>query len=60
MEKEVLKILSKSKPRHKSNSVKEQDEEILSKIFTKLHHPNNLADACETENAILAFDKKAI
>lgn len=59
MEKEVLKYYQSLKQDISITQLSEEDGGNSEQIFTQIAL-NNLADAGETENAILAFDKKAI
>jgi hypothetical protein len=59
MEKEVLKYYQSLNQDIRATQLSEEDGGNSEQIFTQIAL-NNLADAGETENAILAFDKKAI
>jgi hypothetical protein len=59
MEKEVLKYYLSLNQDIRAIQLSEEDGGNSEQIFTQIAL-NNLADAGETENAILAFDKKAI
>ena len=59
MEKEVLKYYQSLNQDIRITQLSEDDGGNSEQIFTQIAL-NNLADAGETENAILAFDKKAI
>lgn len=59
MEKEVLKYYQSLHQDIRATQLSEEDGGNSEQIFTQIAL-NNLADAGETENAILAFDKKAI
>jgi hypothetical protein len=59
MEKEVLKYYLSLNQDIRATQLSEEDGGNSEQIFTQIAL-NNLADAGETENAILAFDKKAI
>lgn len=59
MEKEVLKYYQSLKQDIRVTQLSEEDGGNSEQIFTQIAL-NNLADTGETENAILAFDKKAI
>ena len=57
MEKEVLKYYQSLNQDIRATQLSEEDGGNSEQIFTQIAL-NNLADAGETENAILAFDKK--
>lgn len=59
MEKEVLKYYQSLNQDIRITQLSEEDGGNSEQLFTQIAL-NNLADAGETENAILAFDKKAI
>jgi len=59
MEKEVLKYYQSLNQDIRITQLSEEDGGNSEQIFTQIAL-NNLADAGETENAILSFDKKAI
>lgn len=59
MEKEVLKYYQGLNQDIRATQLSEEDGGNSEQIFTQIAI-NNLADAGETENAMLAFDKKAI
>jgi len=59
MEKEILKYYQSLTQDIRATQLSEEDGGNSEQIFTQIAL-NNLADAGETENAMLAFDKKAI
>jgi hypothetical protein len=59
MEKEILKYYQSLNQDIRATQLSEEDGGNSEQIFTQIAL-NNLADAGETENAMLAFDKKAI
>ena len=59
MEKEILKYYQSLNQDIRATQISEEDGGNSEQIFTQIAL-NNLADAGETENAMLAFDKKAI
>jgi hypothetical protein len=59
MEKEVLKYYQSLNQDIRATQLSDEDGGNSEQIFTQIAL-NNLADAGETENAVLAFDKKAI
>ena len=59
MEKEVLKYYQGLNQDIRATQLSDEDGGNSEQIFTQIAI-NNLADAGETENAMLAFDKKAI